>query len=120
MPAQLLTVLNRKGSQKAQKADRNRTEASPGGIAKKKILVFFISMKVQSLDAWSEGLTNDFFYDQLIFFMGNEKMSVWHFLDHDDDNNNKHSMRAKSVILWRKENILILICQLMLIIMKSL
>ena len=40
-------------------------------------------MKVlQSLDAWSEGLTNDFFYDQLIFFMGNEKMSVWHFLDH--------------------------------------
>ena len=49
-----------------------------------------------------------FFYDQLIFFMGNEKMSVWHFLDHDDDNNNKHSMRAKSVILWRKENILIL------------
>ena len=60
-----------------------------------------------------------FFYDQLIFFMGNENMSVWHFLDHDDDNNNKHSMRAKSVILWRKENILILICQLMLIIMKN-
>ena len=46
--------------------------------------------------------TNDFFYDQLIFFMGIEKMSVWHFLDHDDDYNNKHSMRAKSVILWRK------------------